>query len=88
MMNSLGARQPRLQLDKDLYRALCQQVLKRDRWRCQQCGSSENLQVHHIRPRSKLGGDEDENLITLCSPCHRQIHLHAETLSSFERGNE
>jgi hypothetical protein len=31
--------------------------------------------VHHIRSRSALGDDTDENLITLCADCHRQFHL-------------
>jgi HNH endonuclease len=26
-----------------------------------------NLQVHHMKPRSRLGGDVQENLITLCA---------------------
>ena len=49
-------------------------------WRCQGCGSSSNLQVHHIIRRNSLGNDEEENLITLCVICHRTAHrrlLHA-----------
>ncbi|PYU19637.1 MAG: hypothetical protein DMG32_24045 [Acidobacteria bacterium] len=49
-------------------------VLQRDGWRCQSCGSRTALEVHHITPRSKLGDDVEENLITLCWECHRQIH--------------
>ena len=76
VMNSRVSRQPRLRLDRDSYRVLCQKVLERDSWRCQQCGTSKDLQVHHIQPRSQLGGDVKENLITLCSRCHRRAHLH------------
>jgi hypothetical protein len=50
------------------------------------CGSSQDLQVHHRQPRSLLGGDVEENLITLCSPCHRQAHLRADTDSRLKRG--
>ena len=67
-------RRPRLQLDPEAYKQLCQQVLRRDRWRCQQCGSRTNLQVHHIRLRSHEGDDAEKNLITLCSQCHRVVH--------------
>jgi 5-methylcytosine-specific restriction endonuclease McrA len=88
IMNSPVPRRPRLRLDSDSYRGLCQQVLERDGWRCQRCGNSKNLQVHHMQPRSLLGGDVEENLITLCCACHRQIHLRAETLAQFERGKE
>ncbi|MFI5095626.1 MAG: HNH endonuclease [Candidatus Acidiferrales bacterium] len=48
--------------------------MERDGWRCQSCGRMEGLQVHHIRWRSRLGGDEKENLITLCSDCHQSSH--------------
>ena len=34
----------------------------------------ENLQVHHLKPRSKLGGDVMVNLITLCADCHGKCH--------------
>ena len=29
-------------------------ILDRDGWRCQHCGTSENLQVHHISPEAAL----------------------------------
>lgn len=32
------------------------------------------LNVHHIKPVSQGGGDEPENLITLCVECHKEIH--------------
>ena len=37
-----------------------------------------------MQPRSQLGGDVEENLITLCNVCHREIHLRAETLARFD----
>jgi 5-methylcytosine-specific restriction endonuclease McrA len=53
---------------------LHRQVLERDGWRCQACGNMQNLQAHHLKFRSKSGGDEDQNLITLCAECHEQVH--------------
>lgn len=41
-------------------------MLQRDEWRCQTCGSRVGLEVHHVTPRSQLGHDAEENLITLC----------------------
>ena len=73
-MTRLLPRRPRLRLDPDSYRHLCQQVLERDGWRCQSCGRSTDLQVHHIQPRSRLGEDAERNLITLCAKCHDDIH--------------
>jgi len=88
VMNSPIPRQAKLRLDGDSYRTLRERVLRRDGWRCQRCGSSEDLQVHHMQPRSLLGGDVEENLITVCSGCHREIHLRVEVLALFERGSD
>jgi HNH endonuclease len=55
-------------------RALRQQVLRRDGWRCQACGRMSNLEVHHKQFRSRLGDDSDANLITLCTVCHAGAH--------------
>jgi 5-methylcytosine-specific restriction endonuclease McrA len=73
-MADLRPRGPRLRLDPDSYRKLRAEVLERDGWRCQYCGSSDRLEVHHIRSRSLLGDDTNENLITLCVDCHGDIH--------------
>ena len=74
-MNSIRQRKPRLRLNPDAYRKLRTNVLERDGWRCQSCGTSENLQVHHIRSRSALGDDTADNLVTLCADCHDRLHL-------------
>ena len=34
--------------------------------RCRECGTTEDLEVDHIVPTSRGGGDERENLQTLC----------------------
>ena len=64
-MTRLRHRRPRLRLDLKSYRRLCRQILKRDGWRRQDCGSQVDLQVHHMNPRGQMGDDTDENLITL-----------------------
>ena len=56
------------------YESLRQQVLRRDGWRCQLCGTMANLEVHHKQYRSHSGHDSEANLITLCVGCHREIH--------------
>ncbi len=52
------------------------EVLERDRFRCQApgCGNSRFLEIHHVKPKSRGGGNELENLVTLCSGCHRLHH--------------
>jgi 5-methylcytosine-specific restriction endonuclease McrA len=74
-MSELRQKHPRLRLKHAAYAELHQRVLRRDGWRCQQCGRSDNLEVHHIRARSKLGNDAEDNLITLCADCHQSVHL-------------
>ena len=73
----LGRR--RLRLKASLYTKLHRKILERDRWRCQYCGSMQNLQVHHIQSRGQLGGDTEGNLITLCASCHEEIRLRVPT---------
>jgi 5-methylcytosine-specific restriction endonuclease McrA len=61
-------------LDPLSYKSLRQQVLRRDAWRCQSCGTMSNLEVHHKQFRSHSGHDSEDNLITLCSTCHESVH--------------
>jgi 5-methylcytosine-specific restriction endonuclease McrA len=56
------------------YESLRQQILRRDGWRCQACGTMSNLEVHHREFRSRWGADSEENLITLCAACHAAAH--------------
>jgi 5-methylcytosine-specific restriction endonuclease McrA len=71
---ALDQKKPRLKLVLEEYAALRRLVLERDGWRCQACGSSADLQVHHLRSRGRLGDDMLDNLIALCTRCHRQQH--------------
>jgi len=73
-MSSIGPKLVRLRLDPVTYEKLRQQVLRRDSWRCQSCGSMSNLELHHKEFRSRLGDDSEGNLITLCTACHAQMH--------------
>lgn len=50
--------------------------LEKDNYECQNCGSEENLEVHHIN-KYRLFEDKEEanqqrNLITLCTECHNR----------------
>ena len=76
-MKKIPAKSPRLRLDSTSYAKLQRQVLERDGWRCQVCGSMQNLQVHHLKFRSHSGSDEEQNLITLCAECHERMHRKA-----------
>lgn len=45
--------------------------------RCEICGSTTSLIVHHIRMFSKGGTNDMDNLMAICRKCHRAIHNHA-----------
>lgn len=64
----------RIKLGKRVYQRLMKRVLERDGYRCQRCGSLENLQVHHRVRRSQQGNDALANLVTLCAHCHMKEH--------------
>ncbi len=42
--------------------------------KCAICGTQENLQFHHLTPRSRGGNDHDHNILTLCVEHHALIH--------------
>lgn len=55
------------------------EILERDDFRCVFCGSGGRfsdiiLEIDHITPRSAGGGNEPENLRTLCRNCHVRRH--------------
>jgi 5-methylcytosine-specific restriction endonuclease McrA len=57
------------------------QVHLRDRGGCRKrmpdgsnCGCKQWTEIHHIVPKVYGGADTLENLITLCSSHHRQVH--------------
>lgn len=64
----------RVRLFGDALKALKEAVRQRDDWRCTRCGKHAPLQVHHVKPRGRGGGDVLENLVSLCVPCHRKAH--------------
>jgi ATP-dependent DNA helicase RecQ len=70
----IRAKTPPFRLDPLSYERLRHQVLCRDGWRCQSCGTMSNLEVHHKQFRSRSGDDSEQNLITMCAACHATAH--------------
>jgi len=62
--------------ENNLWHDICAAVLARDGYRCQECGSQENLDVHHKQARKDGGSEEFENLVTLCERCHTQTDTY------------
>jgi len=55
-------------------------ALKRAENKCENCGSTEKLEVHHVIPlehreeRHNSEKNSQDNLIVLCRPCHEIAH--------------
>jgi 5-methylcytosine-specific restriction endonuclease McrA len=61
------------------WRKMVEACFERDGQRCQVCRfwfPKENLHPHHIIPRGRIRIDHPDNLLTVCSECHRGIHDH------------
>lgn len=52
------------------------EILERDEYKCQKCGETSNLQVHHLKYINGRFAWEYDNsdLITLCQKCHNTEH--------------
>ena len=61
----MNARTKALAISKEVKEA----VYKRDRGRCILCGAVGLPEAHYI-PRSKGGLGIEQNIVTLCRPCH------------------
>lgn len=48
--------------------------LKKKGRKCQDCGSTKDIRVHHIR-YTNLYGEKDKDLEVLCEVCHTNIHM-------------
>jgi 5-methylcytosine-specific restriction endonuclease McrA len=51
-------------------------AFQRARYSCEApgCGNASFLQIHHRRPVAGAGANDLENLVVLCSRCHRNLH--------------
>jgi len=74
----------------DITKKIRFEVLKRDSFTCQYCGSKTPdvlLEVDHIIPKSKRGSDSMDNLVTACFDCNRgksaiELNCIPETLDN------
>lgn len=53
--------------------AIREEALKRDEQRCRICGGFDRVEVHHQKKHKTNRNHELDNLITLCSACHREL---------------
>ena len=64
------------------------EVQTRDRHKCRRkgCHHTRHLHIHHVVPRARGGGNEIENLVTLCSSCHDLWHERGGNLQMILTG--
>jgi hypothetical protein len=73
------------------------QVLERDQWECVDCGSSKNLQVHHVVTRNECRKSgrldlltDPDNAVGLCDSCHAEVtgkeRVHQERFKAYIEG--
>jgi hypothetical protein len=55
------------------WRALRRRIMERDRYRCRECSQQEAEQVHHLT-YDRAGHELDDDLISVCIPCHARLH--------------
>jgi len=65
-------RRTRNLLERRNWEKVKRELLKLER-RCQLCGAENPLEVAHVIPYSWGGPDSPENLLVLCSNCHRRM---------------
>ena len=53
-------------------------IMERSHNVCERCGKARAVLIHHRMRRSHGGGDDEDNLMALCSPCHSGIHDHPQ----------
>lgn len=54
---------------------------------CQNCGSTKNLQIHHIVPIGNGGNETLGNLTVLCLDCHKKVHKAFNNHSGVGKSN-
>jgi len=53
-----------------IHKVLRDKILKRDNYKCNFCGSKENLEIDHIVPVFQGGTNKESNLRVLCQSCN------------------
>ncbi len=75
--------------DRHIPDTVKRRVLRRDGYRCQKCGwtheewnrsDPRHLELHHVKPHVKGGENTEENLVTLCTICHDDIHRNSPSV--------
>ena len=72
-MNCVRPKPPRLRLDPELYEQLRNQVLRRDGWRCQACGTMSKNGFRSSEPRWKVSPRRSNDWLPGFVPCQALV---------------
>lgn len=79
-MNQLSTASPAPEVKEQIQRQYISLKIKREIWRkasgkCTNCESEHALEIDHVRPLSKNGNNEPENLRLLCRQCNQRAAI-------------
>jgi hypothetical protein len=60
-------------LSSDEWKTQAERIKQRDNYTCQICKCNKAQQVHHLT-YERVGNEDDNDLIAVCTPCHQLIH--------------
>lgn len=72
--------------EKVNYKKFREKALHRDKYICQKCKKefpTDELDVHHLVPKSHGGPSSAENIQTLCKKHHRLLHKETNSLDEY-----
>ena len=63
-------------ITSESWKSLREARLRKDKRKCQACGTTENLHVHHVT-YDRFTKEHLSDLVTVCKQCHSLIHRQA-----------
>ena len=71
-----------LYLNSRKWQKIRARIIQRRLFRCEQCGSRKQLEVHHLTYKRVGGNEKDDDLEVLCRSCHKIEHLRKKAFES------
>lgn len=72
-LHRLRQEEYRRYLKTDHWKETRAEALKRGHYKCHDCGSTANLQVHHLT-YARRGHERQSDLVVVCDKCHKKRH--------------
>ncbi|MBI1883676.1 MAG: HNH endonuclease [Chlamydiae bacterium] len=72
--------------EKVNYKKFRDKILQRDNYRCKKCKhefATDELDIHHVMPKSHGGPSSQDNVESLCKKHHRLFHKEGNSLDEY-----